>query len=59
MLFLGGFDGQSFVSTVEIYDPSKDQWEMGEPMTSGRSGHCCAVLYHHCYNFCLKKGPNS
>ena len=33
---------------MEIYDPAKDQWELGVPMTSGRSGHASAVSYQQC-----------
>lgn len=41
---MGGFDGQ-FLSVVEIYDPTKDHWEEGTPLPSGRSGHASAVIY--------------
>lgn len=34
-----------FVYSVEIYDPIKDKWEEGTPLTSGRSGHASAVIY--------------
>lgn len=34
-----------FVYSVEIYDPVKDKWEEGVPLTSGRSGHASAVIY--------------
>lgn len=36
---MGGFDGQSFLSLVEVYDPIQDKWEEGTALTSGRSGH--------------------
>lgn len=45
MYFKGGFDGQNFLSDVEIYDPAIDVWQDGEPLTSGRSGHASAVCY--------------
>lgn len=44
----GGYNGNSFLNIVEIYDPAKDQWELGVPMSSGRSGHASAVSYQHC-----------
>ena len=25
---LGGFNGQSFLNTVEVYDPRADRWQM-------------------------------
>lgn len=42
---MGGFDGQSFTTVSEIYDPAMDRWEEGTPLTSGRSGHAAAVIY--------------
>jgi hypothetical protein len=41
----GGYNGQDFLANVEIYDPLRDVWEDGEPLTSGRSGHTSAVCY--------------
>ncbi|CAF0764574.1 unnamed protein product [Adineta ricciae] len=40
---LGGYDGRSFSSTVEIYDPEKDEWTYGTPLTRERSGHGSAL----------------
>lgn len=42
---MGGFDGHSFLSIVELYDPAQDKWEASTPLTSGRSGHASAVIY--------------
>lgn len=42
---MGGFDGHSFLSIVEIYDPIQDKWEESTPLSSGRSGHASAVIY--------------
>lgn len=43
-LFLsGGYDGNDFLSTVECYDPDKDEWADVAYMTCGRSGHGVAV----------------
>lgn len=42
---MGGFDGHSFLSIVELYDPAMDCWEESSPLTSGRSGHASAVIY--------------
>lgn len=47
-LISGGYNGNSFLNIVEIYDPAKDQWELGVPMSSGRSGHASAVSYQQC-----------
>ena len=44
---VGGFDGQNFVATVEVYDPATDTWTQGVPLPSGRSGHAAAVSYKH------------
>ena len=40
---LGGYDGNSFSSVVEVYDPEKDQWIYGTALTRERSGHGCAL----------------
>lgn len=45
VFFIGGYDGQNFLANVEVYDPMKDVWEDGDPLTSGRSGHASAVCY--------------
>ena len=41
----GGYDGTHFLANVEVYDPVKDVWEDGIPLTSGRSGLASAVIY--------------
>ena len=51
-MFIGGYDGTSFLSIVEIYDPGSNEWSQGKPMTSGRSGHASAVSYHQCAMHC-------
>jgi hypothetical protein len=43
--FQGGYDGANFLANVEVYDQSKDAWEDGVPLTSGRSGLASAVIY--------------
>lgn len=43
--FQGGYDGHNFLENVEVYDPAKDVWEDGVPLTSGRSGLASAVIY--------------
>lgn len=45
-MFPGGYDGQNFLSIMEVYDPATDVWTVGQPLTSGRSGHASAVSYH-------------
>lgn len=42
---MGGFDGHSFLSIVELYDPALNKWEESTPLSSGRSGHASAVIY--------------
>lgn len=51
-MFSGGYDGSLFLSIVEVYDPLRDVWDEGEPLTSGRSGHASAVSYHQCVIHC-------
>lgn len=55
----GGYDGTAFLSIVEIYDPTLDRWEIGPPMTSGRSGHASAVSYHYCSILSEQWDPNN
>ena len=43
LVFSGGYDGNDFLSTVECYDPDKDEWTDVTYMTCGRSGHGVAV----------------
>lgn len=40
---LGGYDGRNFSSVVEVYDPEKDEWTFGTPLTRERSGHGSAL----------------
>lgn len=51
----------SFYS-VEVYDPAKDKWEEGTPLTSGRSGHASAVIYQpscaNLYMECMEEQMN-
>ncbi|XP_046985348.1 kelch-like ECH-associated protein 1B [Schistocerca americana] len=49
---MGGYDGTAFLNIVEVYDPTRDVWEEGQPLTSGRSGHACAVSYPQCLIHC-------
>ena len=46
--FSGGYDGQDFLSTVECYDPDKNEWSDVTNMTCGRSGHGVAVGAEPC-----------
>lgn len=44
---LGGFDGNEFLSIIEIYYPDEDVWKISnKALPSGRSGHAAAVIYH-------------
>lgn len=40
---MGGFDGDSMIPSVEIYDPRLGTWIMGEPMDQSR-GYSAAVV---------------
>lgn len=42
---MGGYDGSNFSTVVEVYDPLRNFWTDGVPLTSGRSGHAAAVIY--------------
>lgn len=42
---MGGYDGSNFSTVVEVYDPLRNVWSDGVPLTSGRSGHAAAVIY--------------
>lgn len=42
---MGGYDGANFSTVVEVYDPMRNVWSDGVPLTSGRSGHAAAVIY--------------
>ena len=57
---VGGYDGQSFLDTVECYDPSSAQWSRLQPMTCRRSEYpfmylkrnlipMVALFYMHLY----------
>ncbi|MFQ5750706.1 MAG: kelch repeat-containing protein [bacterium] len=40
----GGFDGNNFLSTCEIYTPDTGEWSDAASMVSGRSGHTATSL---------------
>jgi len=42
-LILGGYDGTTFLSSIECYDPDAEKWSEVAKMTCGRSGHGVAV----------------
>lgn len=41
---MGGYDGDIFVSTVEVFDPRKGSWMMGDSMNISR-GYSPAVVF--------------
>lgn len=41
--FSGGYDGNDFLSTVECFDPDKNEWTEVTNMICGRSGHAVTV----------------
>lgn len=47
-LSAGGYDGSTFLDSVECYDPEKDTWSEVTRMTSGRSGVGVAVTMEPC-----------
>lgn len=46
---IGGFDGQSRLSTVEVYNPEADTWTKVASMNSKRSAMGTAVMDGHIY----------
>ena len=41
---IGGFNGNLRVRTVDVYDPTKSEWNLGPPMDARRSTLGAAVL---------------
>lgn len=59
-LFVGGYDGQDFLSSVECYDPMSDTWQVVTNMCSGRSGAGVAVGMEPCKTgMCSSSAANS
>uniref|UniRef100_A0A2K5QXG5 Kelch-like ECH-associated protein 1 n=1 Tax=Cebus imitator TaxID=2715852 RepID=A0A2K5QXG5_CEBIM len=48
VLPVGGYDGHTFLDSVECYDPDTDTWSEVTRMTSGRSGVGVAVTMEPC-----------
>lgn len=46
--FTGGYDGNTFLDSVECYDPESDVWSEVTRMTSGRSGVGVAITMEPC-----------
>lgn len=46
---LGGYDGDTMVSSVEVFDPRNDSWMMVEPMKASRGYFCSFVLEGRIY----------
>ena len=44
VLVVGGFSGHNFLSSVEVYNPSTNTWQMGPSLKVPRSGMGVAVL---------------
>ena len=44
VLVVGGFSGYNFLSSVEVYNPSTNTWQMGPSLKAPRSGMGVAVL---------------
>lgn len=47
-MLAGGYDGSTFLDSVECYDPERDTWSEVTQMTSGRSGVGVAVTMEPC-----------
>lgn len=47
-MLTGGYDGSTFLDSVECYDPEKDTWAEVTLMMSGRSGVGVAVTMEPC-----------
>lgn len=41
---IGGFNGNQFLTSMEVYNSEKDEWCSGPPLPTPRSGHGTAVL---------------
>ncbi|XP_076877818.1 kelch-like protein 4 isoform X2 [Brachyhypopomus gauderio] len=41
---VGGYDGQSYLNTVESYDAQNNEWSEEVPLNIGRAGACVVVL---------------
>ena len=46
----GGYDGNEFLASVEVYDPDQDEWKEVSNMLCGRSGHGVGVAAQPCFN---------
>lgn len=53
----GGYDGNTFLDSVECYDPETDAWTEVTRMTSGRSGIGVAVTMEPCQKNCQTECP--
>ena len=46
---VGGYDGQAYLKTTEIFDPELNCWIPGPDMPGNRGRHCvCALPYQNC-----------
>lgn len=41
---IGGYDGVTNLSTVEVYDPEKDSWSFASPMCAHEGGVGVGVI---------------
>ena len=44
IMVMGGYDGASRVATVEFYDPVRNRWTMGPPMSQERSNFATCII---------------
>ena len=52
---VGGYDGESRLSTVECYHPENNEWHLTAPMNVTRSGageHAVCFSCHIIYRIC-------
>ena len=40
----GGYDGSSYLRSVEQYDPVTNEWSSLAPLTTGRAGACIITV---------------
>lgn len=44
LIAVGGYDGNSYLNTVEEYDPESNEWITISPMTCSRAGACVVSI---------------
>ena len=55
----GGYDGNSFLSSIECYSVSEDEWSEEGSMMCGRSGHAVAVTVEPSHEYVILRITHS